>query len=289
MKPLVLALALALAEPELALEITARDLDAASVERGVTARLGSPPDGWQIVAEPGVTSNAVHLRLRHVDGREIERDIELEQVEVEARSRELASVLALLIEESASTVDQPVEPPSSVEPPKAEPAAPPPPRTTGWLGVVGRSGFNAGRPAFADAGAALAGGVWLDRFHLQPVVGVGWSRASAEGLVLDTVRFGAGLLAGSDFARGRAWAGAGAIANAMWATARAELRASGWFSVTEILATIQYRGAWWTVGARVGVDVTLPPLTARGNARSRRWDAARSAFGVVLGVRIPPI
>ena len=43
-------------------------------------------------------------------------------------------------------------------------------------------------------------------------------------------------------ARGWGWAGAGAIAHAMWARADGERVAKGWFAVTELVATAQMRG-----------------------------------------------
>jgi hypothetical protein len=292
----LLWLALGLAPPEtgIELEITARDLDPAAIERGVAARLGTPPDGWHIAAEPGLTSNAVHVRLSHVDGREIERDIELEQVEIEARSRELATALALLVEQSEAEPPPPEPPPPEPpppEPPPPEPIPQPPPdrpRTTGWIGALGHVGLNARAPISPDYGAGLAGGVWLDELHLQPVAQVAWSHAAGGDLRVDAVRFGAGLLAGSALVDGRLWVGGGAIGHAMWAIARAQSEARGWVSVTQLVASVELRGAFWMIGARVGVDLVLPPLTAHGNTGSRRFDAARPAFGLLLGVRLPP-
>jgi hypothetical protein len=272
---------------------TARDIDAGAVATGVDARLGAAAEGWVVEVQPGATDTDVHLQMRTPDGRPLERDVELEGTDRDSRSRELASMLALLVEEASAAAPSPQEPPPEEPPPQEAPAPPatvPPaeslPRVTGWLALVGRVALNPGRPIAPDPGVGLAGGVWLDRLHLQPVAQVAWGRTPGS-VVLDGVRMGAGLLAGSQFGAGRWWAGGGVIAHAMWAQARAEERAHGWGSSTELLGVVQVRGRWWMVGARLGVDVVLPPLRAFGDDANTRWSAVRPSAGVLLGLRIP--
>ena len=153
---------------------------------------------------------------------------------------------------------------------------------------MGRVGFNASSSPDADPGAGLAGGVWLDRWHLQPVVQVGWGRTSREGVTLDGVRFGGGLMAGAALVDGRLWAGGGVVAHAIWARAAAQERAAGWGSVTELSGLVQYRGRWWTVGARLGVDLFGPSLRAIGDDATLQWARLRPAAALLVGIRFPP-
>jgi hypothetical protein len=278
-------------------QVTARDLEADAIANGIDARLGEMVDGWVIAVQPGATSSDVHIRLRSPNGRVVERDVELDGTEVDSRNRELASMLALILEQAAAEPDIPPEEPPEDPPPEDPPPEPPPdpppppppePLAVGWVAALGRVGLNPSSNVAPDPGVGLVGGAWIDRFHLQPVVQVAWGRTSRDNITIDGVRFGAGLLAGTDFGAGRWWAGGGAIGQAMWGSVRAEASATGWFSATELLGMLQVRGRWWMAGARVGVDLVLPPLRARGNRGIVRWAIARPAFGIMLGVRIPP-
>jgi hypothetical protein len=265
------------------LRVTVADVDPEVVASGLSARLGAGADDWSITVQPGTLPGRVHLRLQPPSGDVVERDVELDGDDPQSRARQLASILALIIEQTQDRAGDSTSTQGSSSPdPK------PPLRAEGWIAAIGRTALNARRPLGADPGLGLAGGVWLDRLHIQPVAQLGWGRTTAPGLKLDGIRFGAGLLAGGVFDEGRFWAGAGAIAHAMWARARAERRVADWFSVTEVFGTLQYRGGWWTLGARLGIDVVLPPLSARSDTARTRWDAARPAASVLFGVRIPP-
>lgn len=285
MSPPAWILALVVGPGGIDVEVTAHDLDAPAIESGVQTRLGQGADGWHVDVQPGLTDSGVHIEAKSEDGRIAERDVELESVDRVGRSRELASMITLLIEEANAEADPPEpDPPPDPDPPPPDP----PPSVTGWIAAMGRVGLNPSSSVDADPGAGLAGGVWLDRVHLQPVVQVGWGKTSRDDVALDGIRFGGGLMAGATVADGRVWAGGGVVAHAIWARAAAQERATGWGSVTELSGLVQYRGRWWILGARVGVDLFGPALRAIGDSATVHWATLRPAAALLVGVRLPP-
>jgi len=284
---LTLALLALLAPPRLDLSATA--VDAASATQGLHARVIALDD-WSITVHDAPTTSperAVEVWLRAPDGGEHRRRLPLAGTTVEDRSRELAASLALLIEQWDELPSEPSTEPS-VDPQKharvrrSSPAAAP--RARIWLGLGPRVELARGPP---EGGIDLLLGAWLLRERLQPLLSVGWGATGREGLSLHTVRFGAGLVAGSPLAGGRLWLGAHAIVHALWSRAHDSRSATLWTSSSELGGTMQVRGDRWLVGVRTGIDLTLPALRVQGNhARLSRgpvqWVLGLS-FGVIFG------
>jgi hypothetical protein len=185
------------------------------------------------------------------------------------RSRELAAALALIIDQH-----EPRPRPEQARTTKPQPTRARRPR--GWIGVGPRIGLGPPAAIDPDVGASLTGGCWLVGEHIQPVVRGGWSASTDGDLRLDGIRIGAGLLAGSALVRGHAWLGAGAVGHAFWAQAEDQRADRRWVSSTELAAAFQVRGRrGLLVGLRTGVDLTLPPLRARGESTAIRWGVVR--------------
>ncbi len=280
---LTLALLALLAPARLDLSATA--IDAASTTQGLHARV-SALDDWSITvhdAPATAPERAVEVWLRAPDGSDHRRRLPLAGTTTEDRSRELAASLALLIEQWDDLPSSPsVDPQKDARVPRGATETATPARI--WLGLGPRVELARWPP---EGGIDLLLGAWLLRQRLQPLLSVGWGATGREGLSLHTVRFGAGLVAGSPLAGGRLWLGAHAIVHALWSRAHDSRSATLWTSSSELGGTLQIRGARWLVGVRTGLDLTLPALRVQGNrARLGRgpvqWVLGLS-FGVIFG------
>lgn len=274
------------------LDLSATAIDIQTTTQGLRARV-NVLDDWSITVHDATTTSpelAVEVWLRAPDGTRHQRRLPLAGTTTEDRSRELAASLALLIEQwddlpADPPADPPPAPPSDTRPDRAAPGNfQHPPRPRAWLGLGPRLEL-ARWPA--EGGVDLLFGAWLLGERLQPLLGVGWSATGREGLSLHTVRFGAGLAAGSPLAHGRLWLGAHAMVHALWARAHDSRTATLWASSSELGGTLQIRGARWLVGVRTGLDLALPELRIKGNyARLSRgpvqWVLGVS-FGVIFG------
>src|SRR5690606_36673635 len=79
------------------LDLAAPGLDAQAVEIGLRARLGDELAAWSIRVE-ALGGASYRVELRGGDGASATRELSLDADTDEARSRELASTLALIIE-----------------------------------------------------------------------------------------------------------------------------------------------------------------------------------------------
>jgi hypothetical protein len=246
-------------------------VDADAVERGLRARLGDRIEGWQIEVEGSSGENEVAVTLVRPDASRESRRMTVEGVSVDDRSRELAAALALV-------VDQYVAPETVPE------TSPRPPRVRRFfLGIGPRVGVGA--PPHPDLGASFAGGGWLAGEHLMPRLQVTWSGSWDEDLFFHGVRFGAGLGAGAPLGGGRWWLGAFVVPQAAWVQARDAFEVERWVSSSEVGGLLQLRFEHLVIGLRTGVDVTLPPLRARGRGAQVRWGTFRYMAGLTVGPR----
>lgn len=267
-----------------ALRLESATIDREALVRGLELRVGERWHALTIEVRDGEQPAELQILLRDEAGRVHTRALALTTATVDERSRELATALALLVEQLETVTPPPPEPP----PTPPGPAPPAPPELTGWIGVGPRGALNAGRPADPELGLHLAGGLWLLHDHLQPVVELAWARGGAGSLTVDAVRAGGGLLAGAGWARRRLWGGAGALMRAQWSQARAERTIDGWWASPAILAVVQYRGRIVMLGLWAGVDLLFPPLVARSNVQRVRWSSVRPMMALQVGVRLPP-
>ena len=287
--PLVLAMA------PTTIEIDAPSIDAAATERGIRMRLGAEVDEWTIVVRgSGLVSDQLEAELHAPDGTVQRRAIVLSSSRPDDRSRELATALALIVEQHQREPPEPQPPPEpTVATPPAQqtvglpPAvAPgPPPAVDGWVALGGHAAVGLASPAHAAAGAGLRGGLWLVRDVLQPVIAIDWSRGLSSAPTLDAVRFGAGLAAGASLGASRWWVGAGATPRAAWVRGSDREAATRWVSSTEVAALVQFRplrGA--LLALRTGFDLTFPPVRVVGRSRTIEWHEVRWMIALEVGM-----
>lgn len=267
-----------------AVESTSDRFDADATAAALEVRLGSRADDWEITVADDVAGADAVVQLRSKRGDDVLRSFVVTGETTEDRSRELAAALALVIEEYLPPETPPPKP--VTPPPKPPPQPPKRPPPEGWLAIGGRVGV--GSPADPDFGATLRGGALWGRRIVQPIGSFAWSRSSEGGLVLDGVRFGAGLALGHDLPRTPLWLGGAVVPHAVLAFARHTDRDRGWSSATELSALLQVRAKWFLGGLRVGAEITEPPLHAQGTGASLRWGHVRFLVGLELGLRIPP-
>lgn len=263
------------------LEIHSAAVDPARTEAGLRARTGEDLSGWTVTVRDAAEMNAVDVHLRSPDGRTVDRRLVLGGDTAEDRSRDLASSLALLIDQWDVEVDAPQQRPP---PPPARPTPEAPTRTPvrGWLGFGPRLELGAG-PLLEGAGD-LQGGAWLAREHVQPLGSLGVSGAGQGGISLLHVRMGGGLAVGAALPDRRFWLGGHVLLHALWVRAHEARTQTVWSSASELGALFQYRGRRLLVGVRTGVDLTLPPLTFRGTEARIRRGPARWFIGLSLGL-----
>jgi hypothetical protein len=263
---------------------TSERFDAAATAEALEVRLGRRADHWQVEVADDVDGQHAAVHLRSNEGEDTRRTFVVTGATTEERSRELAAALALVIEEYLPPEPKPTPPKPT---PKPKPPIPPPrKRAEGWLAIGARVGV--GRPTDVDAGGSLRGGALWGRRIVQPIGSLAWSRSRERGLVLDGVRFGAGVGVGADLPGTPLWLGAAVVPHAVWALARHTSRDRGWTSATELSALLQVRARWFYGGLRVGAEITAPPLRARGTGADLRWGSARLLVGLELGLRLPP-
>ncbi len=260
---------------------TSDRFDADATAAGLEVRLGRRADDWKLTIADELEGDDVVVQLRSKRGDDVVRTFVVTGETTEDRSRELAAALALVIEEYL-----PPEPPPKPVPPPKPPPPPKRPPPEGWLAIGGRVGL--GQPLDPDFGATLRGGALWGRRLVQPLASVAWSRSSEGGLVLDGIRFGAGLALGHDLPRTPLWLGGAVVPHAILALARHTSSDRGWSSATELAALLQVRAKWFYGGLRVGAEITEPPLRAQGTGASLRWGHVRFLVGLELGLRIPP-
>lgn len=258
-------------------------VDGGAVDAALAIRAADEATSWSIEIDDA-NATEVRVRLRHDGGREVQRTYALAGTTVEERSRELAAALALVLEQQrdASTRTGAKRSPAarrgkSAAPPQA--VAP-----SGWIAAGAR--LAAGRPADVDGGATVRGGLWWGRRILQPMAQLASVHARRGGLRVDGMRVGVGLGAGSPWRQW--WFGGAVLSQLAWTRARDRGADGRVGSSTEITGLAQWRArSGLFVAARVGLDVTAPPLRARGDAERLRFGPVRGVFGVEVGLQLP--
>lgn len=259
-----------------------------AVVEGLTVRVDDRWRRWTIEVRDGDSEEEVDVRLEGADGQVHTRSFILEAGTVASRSRQVASALALLVEQIESGDVPPTASPGDGRDHDDTDPVPRGDEAAGWLGVGPRLALNPSSTVAVDAGISLAGGAWLLRSHLQPVAEIAWARGVSDAPQVNALRFGGGLLGGSAVGSRGLWLGGGALVRAQWAHARGASTADGWWVSPAAVAALQYRGRVLVVGGWVGVDLSLPPLVARDGAQSVRWAIARPMATLHIGLRLPP-
>lgn len=257
---------------------TSATIDPIATETALRVRLGQRVLRWRITVADGDAPGSVAVELREGPAAPIRRNLRLRGRTSEERSRELASALALVIEQSAGAVE-PAAP--AVETPASPTRAP----LSGWLALSGRVGV--GRPPDPDGGLGLRAGTTWGGELLQPLATIGWTHAQRGNLRIDGVRVGLGLAIGSPLAGGALWLGGSVVPQLAWTVARDRSSTSGVSSTTELAGLLQWRGPSWLVGLRIGAELTGPPLRAIGEHGDVRLGVLRFVAGLDVGLRLP--
>ena len=286
---LLIAAWLAVAPIESVAGFDAEGLDPVAVEAGLRVRLGDELDRWSIrVRYESPTRYRVELRL--VGSAAVQADqrvVILEGPSDVDRSRELASTLALIIEEADGELGGLEAEPETI--PKTDPDTDLNPAAdlelpVGFVVVEAHVGLGPPRKLDPDFGLGLGAGAWLLGDHLQPRVRVGWSHSWAGALEVHQVNAGLGLAGGT--ALGRFWVGALVMPAIKWTYARQISSSSGWFGGGEASLIVQYRRPHVVLGLRTGVDTTFPAPRVPGTQDVIRWGHLRwlCVFEVGIGV-----
>jgi hypothetical protein len=248
------------------LDLAAEGLDPAAVEAGLRARVGEVVDDWSIrVVHEGEDEYRVVLRRRGT--RADRRTVTLVGPSREDRSRELAAILAVILDE---------------DPQSSEPASSEAPPLYGFVAVDTQ--LTIGRPRDPDPGygLGLTGGAWLLGDHLQPRARVGWQHGWAGALEVHQVQLGLGLAAGAPI-RARYWIGVLALPTVEWTQARQIQAASVWAGGAELSLLGQARWGPLIAGLRTGVDLSFPATRAAGTREEIRWGHLRWLLAFELG------
>ena len=157
---LLIATLLAIAPvAEAGLTVEAEGLDLDALAAGLRMRVGDTLDRWSIEVErEGVDRYLVELRRVGSKSVTARRSVTLEGPSDDDRSRELAGMLALILEEVDDEVGAGAP---GVGAPRSAPDRP-----IGFIGLEARVGLGPPRKPDPDLGLGLGGGAWLLRDHL---------------------------------------------------------------------------------------------------------------------------
>ncbi|MCB9706587.1 MAG: hypothetical protein H6711_32370 [Myxococcales bacterium] len=276
--------------------------DRASTLTSLRARIGGDVDGWTIDLTE-VDPRRARAKLER-EGQVIERTIDLEGETVEERSRELASALALLLDDpelaasesegesqgetSGGSGETGEGDESGGEVGETPPASG---RPAIWITLGPRLGLD--RRINLDAGLELMAALELLRGHLQPLLQLGWSRAREASLGVDIIHLGGGLAAGTGLAKDRLWLGGGVAPRAMWVRVREmEREARIWSASSEVfglghlrIALGQGAAPQLQLSLRAGADVSMPPLIFTGSTAQFGRAQVRLALAFGVGLR----
>jgi hypothetical protein len=255
-------------------DFAAAGLDAAAVERGLRARVGDELDRWSIRVD---AQGAQHYRvdLRGPDGTQNTRELVLEGQTSEDRSRELASTLALIIEEAPREGSEDPRPSEGDDPELP----------LGFLVLEAHAGLGPPRNLDPDFGLGLAGGAWLVKDHLQPRGSVRWSHSWAGELTVHQISGRLGLAAGAPIPGAeRFWLGALVMPAFKWTRAEQIRVATAWAGGGEASVLAQYRRDYLVVGLRTGIETTFPAPRASGSNATIRWGHLRWLLVLEIGL-----
>ena len=250
-------------------------VDADAAEAGIVVRAGDQASDWTIEVGTLADGRAV-VTLTAPDGWVTRREVTLDGEDPEARARQLASSVAVVIENYQPRSDPD---PAAPELPPEQPTVP-----AGWLAVGGRISTGPVGRADVAPGVTISGGTWLLRDHVVPFAAVGWRRTSDASLAVDGVAVRAGAAFGTALASEHLWIGAGVAAGALGGFARDSRNASGWAAHLVAPVLVQARAGVFFAQIDVGPELALPPLRFVGNTGSARWGHLRAAIGLHVGI-----
>lgn len=288
---------------------TSQWVDANTTERGIAVRLGNAADEWSVeLVDRSKQTPVVEATLRGPDNQSTNRTIELQGETDEARSRELAAVMTLWIEQATSSIpdqeagadstqnsetpSQPSDAPSQTSETPSQPSETPtskPPESTQsslrppkwWLGGGARLELGGSPVVSPSGGLGVRGGFWV-RNYLQPLFELEWI-GSQKASSLHALSFGAGLGAGMWLKPQKIWLGGAAIPHLEIVGARgSENRTEALFGA-DLLAMGQLRWQNMLFGLRTGIALNAPSTAVAGNNSVIIWNNVRWVLGFTVG------
>ncbi len=245
-------------------------------------------------------SLGVDVSLRRPDGSLLLRRLRLEAMDIAGRSRELASLLAVLFEGGlvgeevgpAETTTQPDVP--NATPPETDESSPGPRRhpmesaadgPIRWVVIEGRVGYGDARlrgGGVLDGGVGLSSGGRLLRDRLLLRGAVGWATSVRPTLSMSGYRVGAGIGVGGSLWRRRLWLGGEVSPHLLVVQISDVATTTLTSSSVEVVGHAQLGVGRFTAQLRTGVDLVLPPIVGIGRDDEISWGGPR--FIATLGV-----
>jgi len=273
-------------------------VDSEATERGIRNRLGNVADKWSVeLDDRSKQAPVVTATLLGPDNASTTRTIELQGETGETRSRELAAVMTLWIEQSAPA-DQPDQPehpsdnnasstqasetprqPSNPAQASETPSTTRPPKW--WLGGGARLELGGPSRVSPSGGLGVRGGFWV-RDHLQPLFELEWI-GSPGASSLHALSLGAGLAAGIWLTPRKFWLGGAAIPHLEIVGARGSFYRTEVLFGTDLVAVGQLHWKNLLFGLRSGIALNAPSVGVGGNDTVITWGTARWVFGFTVG------
>ncbi|KIG13945.1 hypothetical protein DB30_07361 [Enhygromyxa salina] len=279
-------------------EFAADGLDPVALQLGLRARVGDALDQWTIQVdavepvepvEPGGSRRYELTLVSAGSPKPDHRTVELSGQTDADRSRELASILTLIIEAAADDPEprEAAEPREATQPSVATaPDRQPPTPRSGFIALEGHVGLGPPRDLAPELGVGLGAGAWLLNEHLQPRLRVRWAHGWAGEVRVHQLGAGLGLAAGTPVGDGRLWLGGLAMPAVKWTHAKQVRTATAWAGGGELSVLAQLRLAHVMVGVRTGVETTFPALRASGTQDALRWGHLRWLLVLEIGLVI---
>ena len=227
------------------------------MEAGLRARVGSVVDDWRIdVDAKSGRRYALTLRGPRDDADDV-REVVLKGRTRSDRSRELASILATIIESRTPT------------------------HPRGFLALEA----NLAAGSDLDLGLGITGGAWLLDDHLQPRLRVAWSHAWSNALRVNQLDVGVGLAAGAPLdSSGHLWLGGVVTPTLTWLHATQVGTASALAGGSEFAVLFQYRRPRFVLGVRTGIETTFPAVLVVAESDELRFGHVRWVLALELGL-----
>lgn len=278
--PLLLAVVL---EPLRVSATEPTNIDGEAAVQGVHVRVGSLANDWTVrVVGTDADAETATVELAPPAGAQsFRRTVALHAGDAETRGRELASSVAVILENYVEPEPEPA--------PESKPNPPPVERPTfdqhGYVALDGSVAFGPHAAPATSGGVGLRVGGWLASAHVHPRLHVGWVAARRSGLALDGVEIEAGAAFGGELLDAKLWLGAGPFADALGVRAKATGVAAAWAGRVHIPLIAVYRPhPWVCLGAEVGPTLQFPPLRFLSDDASLRWRTLRVRAVLAVGV-----
>ncbi len=262
-------------------EGSSRWVDPAATERGVDVRIGAQAQGWSATVDDLDGSQPqVRVDVHGPNNAREQREFTLTGETEEARSRELAAMVSLLIEETEPTPQthtgsspEPIPPPTTSKPERHRPIW--------WLGGGPRLELGSPQRVSPSGGIGARAGMWLYDYY-QPLFELEWM-GSQQNSSLHALTLGAGLAVGTWLPRARRWwVGGGAVPHLEVVVANGATRRTEAVLGADLVAIGQLRHRNFLFGLRTGIALNAPTVAVAGDGSVIVWNTARWMLGLTV-------